>query len=120
MSERNRDMDQEFNKTLEMWAKADLADDAAVERLVAGASAMAAGTGTDKTAPARKWWPWTAGAVAASLAAALLVFPMSDMRPDEPATGIEQPLNIALADEDAAIDSFALLYSTTFEEEEYI
>lgn len=132
MTIRKADMDKDFDKALNIWARSDLADDAAVERLVTHAGQLAASPiGENDDSPdagrqqksARKPWPWAAGgAIAASLVAALVVLG-PQMHPDAPtptASDRAQLATLSPDEEERAIDSFALLYTLTDEEEEYI
>lgn len=127
MTIRKEDMEQDFDKALRIWARADLADDAAVERLVASASALASapvrpGKPTARSSGRPAWWPWAlAGSVAASLAAAALLLPSSPVVPPAPGPVSTHEVQLAsFEDDEDAIDSFALLFTPTYEEEEFI
>jgi hypothetical protein len=109
--------DRNLDKALAAWARHDAGDEAALARILDHADAVA-------HAPAQSarpsWRPWLVGggAVAASIAVALLLTPTA------PAPGIElaptPEVQLAMATPDAEVESFALLHTLTSEEEAYL
>jgi hypothetical protein len=102
-----------MDEALRLWARDDRVDPAAVERLVQHAEGLAG------PARPRRWLPWAAGggALAASVAVALMIAAPREAPPQEPAA----PMTAALPDADfSGQASFALLYTPTADEEQYI
>lgn len=101
--------DDDLNRALAIWGRTDLADESAVERLLANAR------------PARRpRWPFVAGGmgIAAAAALAMLAVPTSSPRIDPTPTATAD-VRIAGTD-DPAIDSFLALYTPTSEEELFL
>jgi hypothetical protein len=106
--------DDRMDRELQLWAGADLADDAAVARLLAHADGLA---GTPQHGRPLMPWALAGGALAASIAAAaLLLAPPGQPEPDRTASGAP----IAARADDADIESFAMLHTTTTEEEMFL
>lgn len=105
--------DERVAAMLGIWAGHAPADPAAEERLAAHALRLAAAPAAPRP------WRWTAGiGMAASVAVAALM-----LRPAaEPMPAAENAAATAAAakGEDGAIASFALLYTPTYEEEQYL
>lgn len=107
-----------LDAALSIWAKADAGDDAAVARIVSSAGAFAEANPRKARAP-RRWLPilMGGGAIAASIAVAITLLSPAG----EPAAspGSNQGVQLASAS-DPAVDSFAMLYTVSDEEEYYL
>lgn len=100
--------DTQMDRALAAWGQSPMADEGAVGRLVAHAEALAQASAAKP--PRRGWVGWaTGGALAASVALALLLAPSSRDAMPPPAAAVP-----ASGDPSA---SFAMLYSPTAEEE---
>lgn len=108
----NKDMD----AALAAWARDDQSDAAAVARLLSHADTVPSTAPAAK--PVRRWLPWATGggALAASLAVALLLTAPGQT----PATVPAVTMAAAPATASTGEQSFALLYSATLEEEQYL
>jgi len=109
-------MNRNLDAALAAWARDDLGDDATIARLLAHADTLAATAPAAK--PVRRWLPWAAGggALAASLAVALLLAAPGNTPATEPAVAVAAtPATTSTGEQ-----SFALLYSPTLEEEQYL
>lgn len=101
--------DRKLEQVLDMWGRAPMGSEDAVARIVARAERMARTADTVRAAPpVRLWWAWGAGASVAAAAALALLWGQP-----APAPVVRAPA-VASADPGA---SFAMLYSTTAEEE---
>jgi hypothetical protein len=116
-----------LDAALTQWARADFTrlagDEAALARILSHADAIPHPARAEAPAP-RRWLPVAigSGALAASIAVALLLNPMA--RPPAPSgpaptTTPDQGVQLAIAD-DHAVESFALLYTVTDEEEQVL
>ncbi len=112
----------EFEAAVEAWAKTDFGDDAAIGRIIARTEKLAETAMPETRTHARHGWRKLVFGVgiAASVAVAMLVMPGTD-----PKTGMKQEVSFIEAEEngtdsDETVDSFALLYTPTMEEELYI
>lgn len=112
-----------LDAALSIWAKADAGDDASVARIVSSAGAFAEANprmaNPRETRSPRRWWPilMGGGAIAASIAVAITLLSPAG----EPAAspGSNQGVQLASAS-DPAVDSFAMLYTVSDEEEYYL
>jgi len=126
---RKGDSDRAFEAAVESWAKTDFGNDAAIGRILARTDQLA------KTAPPQAVWShgrhgWrklvSGVGIAASVVVALLVMPGTDPKTGAIQTGAIQEVSVIEVEErgtdseEDALDSFALLYTPTMEEELYI
>ncbi len=108
-------MHTDIDAALASWARDDRVDPAAIERMVKHADRMS----RRDAARSRRWLPWVAGtgAIAASIAVALMLVAPSPPLPEAPAS----PITAGLPEGGVAGQaSFALLYTPTSDEELYL
>ncbi|WP_199555845.1 hypothetical protein [Sandaracinobacteroides hominis] len=110
--------DKSLDAALSAWGRQETGDDAAVARILSRAGAFADANPAAKPAP-RRWLPLLmgGGAIAASIAVAIALLPAQ--KAAAPAPGAEQRVQLASAS-DPSMDSFAMLYTVSDEEEYYL
>jgi len=130
----DRQIDAALDKALVQWGQHDAGDSAAVARIVHHADAITATPRETQPAPgdsgkSRRWMSFAMGssAIAASIAIALMVAPRAgppgmESRGSVPvmpgATSEQGAYELAAADRE--VDSFAMLFTLTAEEEQYL
>jgi len=131
----DRSIDAALDAALAQWGRHDAGDSNAVTRILHQADAVTALPREVQPAPSvpsgngRRWMSFAmgGGAIAASLAIALMVAPQAGMpgggygttAPVMPGATKEQGA-YALAAADHEVDSFAMLFTLTAEEEQYL
>lgn len=122
----------DFDARMRTWAAADLADDDAVARILARVGAQegaeaGANAGTNATPapqpakPARRKMPLFFGAgMAAAMAGLALFTPHMGERAPTATPEIQVAAQKPVHEDERKLDSFALLFTPTYEEEEYL
>jgi hypothetical protein len=124
--------DRELDAALGAWARHDAGDDAQLARILHHADAIALSAPVRSPRPRSKLLgaslplAMAGGAIAASIAVALMLNPVTIAQAPPPAgttPPAQQGIQMATAGDpaaDAAVGSFALLYTVTEEEEQYL
>lgn len=110
--------DRALDAALAVWGQHDAGDDAAVARILSRAGAFADANPAARPAP-KRWLPLLmgGGAIAASIAVAIALLPARQVA--APAPGAAMGVQLASAS-DPSLDSFAMLYTVSDEEEYYL
>ena len=114
--------DEDLNRALALWAGADpvqAGDDAATARMIEHGRTMAS---LPASRPTSRWWQVAGGgAVAASVAVALLGLTIMHRQPARPgAQAMQSAAPLAAAGDGVELTSFALLHVPTDEEEDIL
>lgn len=112
----------DFDARMHAWAVADLADDDAVARILARAGTSAESAPAPRQAkPVRRKIPFLFGAgMAASMVGLALFTPHMGKRTPTAAPEIQVAAQQRVHEDERNLDSFALLFTPTYEEEEYL
>lgn len=119
---RKADNEHAFEAAMEAWAKTGFGDDAAIGRIISRAEQLPDTAPQPVPAAVRRSWRKLIPGVgiAAAVAVAMLTMPGTD-----PKTGVMKEVSVIEVEEGGTdnadtVDSFALLYTPTMEEELYL